>query len=68
MQIADSLGRHLIPNLCSSPPDVEALRLYLILPACPLFKNPNTYSTLTIPFAKAAIHLSNAALKVLGKN
>lgn len=68
MQIAASLERHLIPNLCSSPPDIEALRLYLILPECPLFKNPNIYITLTIPFAKAVICLSNAPLKVLGKN
>ncbi|XP_017319149.2 probable E3 ubiquitin-protein ligase HERC4 isoform X4 [Ictalurus punctatus] len=65
-QITSSLERHLIPNLCSSPPDIEALRLYLILPECPLFKNPNTYITLTIPFAKAVIHLSSAPLKVLG--
>ncbi|XP_053476679.1 probable E3 ubiquitin-protein ligase HERC4 isoform X2 [Ictalurus furcatus] len=65
-QITASLERHLIPNLCSSPPDIEALRLYLILPECPLFKNPNTYITLTIPFAKAVIHLSSAPLKVLG--
>ncbi|KAK3573583.1 hypothetical protein QTP86_028178 [Hemibagrus guttatus] len=64
-QIADSLGRHLIPNLCSCPPDIEALRLYLILPECPLFKNPNNYITLTIPFAKAVIDLSSAPLKVL---
>ncbi|XP_047668032.1 probable E3 ubiquitin-protein ligase HERC4 isoform X3 [Tachysurus fulvidraco] len=65
-QIADCLGRHLIPNLSSSPPDIEALRLYLILPECPLFKNPNSYITLTIPFAKAVIYLGNAPIKVLG--
>lgn len=68
MQIAASLERHLIPSLCSSPPDIEALRLYLILPECPLFKDPNTYITLTIPFAKAVIRLSSVPLKVLGKN
>ncbi|KAI5611802.1 putative E3 ubiquitin-protein ligase HERC4, partial [Silurus asotus] len=64
--ITASLERHLIPNLCSSPPDIEALRLYLILPECPLFKNPNNYITLTIPFAKAIVCLNNTPLKVLG--
>ncbi|GAA6107803.1 probable E3 ubiquitin-protein ligase HERC4 isoform X1 [Tachysurus ichikawai] len=66
-QIADCLGRHLIPNLSSAPPDIEALRLYLILPECPLFKNPNSYITLTIPFAKAVIYLGNAPIKVLDR-
>ncbi|TTI76906.1 putative E3 ubiquitin-protein ligase HERC4 [Bagarius yarrelli] len=65
-QVADSLGRNLIPSLCSSPPDIEVLRLYLILPECPLFKNPSVYITLTIPFAQAVIQLSNTPLKVLG--
>uniref|UniRef100_A0A8B9KVT5 HECT and RLD domain containing E3 ubiquitin protein ligase 4 n=1 Tax=Astyanax mexicanus TaxID=7994 RepID=A0A8B9KVT5_ASTMX len=65
-QVAASLEKNLIPNLSSSPPDIEALRLYLTLPQCPLFSNPNTYITLAIPFAKAVTSLKPAALKVLG--
>uniref|UniRef100_A0A8B9L3R6 HECT and RLD domain containing E3 ubiquitin protein ligase 4 n=1 Tax=Astyanax mexicanus TaxID=7994 RepID=A0A8B9L3R6_ASTMX len=61
-----SCSSNLIPNLSSSPPDIEALRLYLTLPQCPLFSNPNTYITLAIPFAKAVTSLKPAALKVLG--
>ncbi|XP_017578302.1 probable E3 ubiquitin-protein ligase HERC4 isoform X1 [Pygocentrus nattereri] len=65
-QVAASLEKNLIPNLSSSPPDIEALRLYLTLPQCPLFSNPSTYITLAIPFAKAVISLKDAPLKVLG--
>lgn len=64
-QVAASLEKNLIPNLISSPPDIEALRLYLTLPQCPLFSNPNTYITLAIPFAKVVTNLKEAALKVL---
>ncbi|KAJ8417955.1 hypothetical protein AAFF_G00136640 [Aldrovandia affinis] len=64
-QIAASLEKNLIPRLSSSPPDIEALRLYLTLPECPLFHDPNTYLTLAIPFGKAIINLKGAPLKVL---
>uniref|UniRef100_A0A6Q2YB14 HECT domain-containing protein n=1 Tax=Esox lucius TaxID=8010 RepID=A0A6Q2YB14_ESOLU len=64
--IAASLEKNLIPRLSSSPPDIEALRLYLTLPECPLFSDRNTYITLAIPFAKALVSLKAAPLKVLG--
>ncbi|KAK0149921.1 putative E3 ubiquitin-protein ligase HERC4 [Merluccius polli] len=65
-QIAASLEKNLIPRLGCSPPDIEALRLYLTLPECPLFREPNTYVTLAIPFAKSLISLKDTPLKVLG--
>ncbi|XP_072565468.1 probable E3 ubiquitin-protein ligase HERC4 isoform X1 [Paramormyrops kingsleyae] len=65
-QVAASLEKNLIPKLPCSPPDVEALRLYLTLPECPLFNNPNTFVTLAIPFGKAVINLRETPLKVLG--
>uniref|UniRef100_A0A4W4EWM4 HECT domain-containing protein n=1 Tax=Electrophorus electricus TaxID=8005 RepID=A0A4W4EWM4_ELEEL len=65
MQVAASLEKNLIPSLSSSPPDIEALRLYLTLPQCPLFSDPNMYITLAIPFAKAVISLKCAPIKVL---
>ncbi|CAL8257158.1 unnamed protein product [Lota lota] len=65
-QIAASLEKNLILRLSCSPPDIEALRLYLTLPECPLFRDPSTYVTLAIPFAKALISLKDAPLKVLG--
>uniref|UniRef100_A0A671LPK7 Probable E3 ubiquitin-protein ligase HERC4 n=1 Tax=Sinocyclocheilus anshuiensis TaxID=1608454 RepID=A0A671LPK7_9TELE len=66
IQVAASLEKNLLPRLSSSPPDIEALRLYLTLPECPLLSNPNNYTTLTIPFAKAVVSLKDAPLKVLG--
>uniref|UniRef100_A0A3Q1F9Y5 HECT and RLD domain containing E3 ubiquitin protein ligase 4 n=1 Tax=Acanthochromis polyacanthus TaxID=80966 RepID=A0A3Q1F9Y5_9TELE len=65
-QIAASLEKNLIPRLSSSPPDIEALRLYLTLPECPLFTDRNNYVTIAIPFAKSIISLKEAPLKVLG--
>uniref|UniRef100_A0A8C2BLE2 HECT and RLD domain containing E3 ubiquitin protein ligase 4 n=1 Tax=Cyprinus carpio TaxID=7962 RepID=A0A8C2BLE2_CYPCA len=64
--VAASLEKNLLPRLNSSPPDIEALRLYLTLPECPLLSNPNNYTTLTIPFAKAVVSLKDAPLRVLG--
>uniref|UniRef100_A0A8C1RKV9 HECT and RLD domain containing E3 ubiquitin protein ligase 4 n=1 Tax=Cyprinus carpio TaxID=7962 RepID=A0A8C1RKV9_CYPCA len=64
--VAASLEKNLLPRLSSSPPDIEALRLYLTLPECPLLSNPNNYTTLTIPFAKAIVSLKDAPLRVLG--
>uniref|UniRef100_A0A3B5B6K7 HECT and RLD domain containing E3 ubiquitin protein ligase 4 n=1 Tax=Stegastes partitus TaxID=144197 RepID=A0A3B5B6K7_9TELE len=65
-QIAASLEKNLIPRLSSSPPDIEALRLYLTLPECPLFIDRNNYVTIAIPFAKSIISLKETPLKVLG--
>lgn len=66
IQVAASLEKNLLPRLSSSPPDIEALRLYLTLPECPLLSNPNNYTTLTIPFAKAVVSLKDAPIRVLG--
>ncbi|XP_072293208.1 probable E3 ubiquitin-protein ligase HERC4 isoform X2 [Eucyclogobius newberryi] len=64
--IAASLEKNLIPRLPSSPPDIEALRLYLTLPECPLFRDRNNFVTITIPFAKSVLSLKEPPLKVLG--
>ncbi|XP_016850770.1 probable E3 ubiquitin-protein ligase HERC4 isoform X3 [Anolis carolinensis] len=64
-QVAASLEKNLIPKLTSSLPDVEALRLFLTLPECPLMNDSNNYMTLAIPFATAIVNLEKAPLKVL---
>ncbi|XP_066456781.1 probable E3 ubiquitin-protein ligase HERC4 isoform X2 [Eleutherodactylus coqui] len=64
-QVAASLEKNFIPKLPSSPPDIEALRLYLTLPECPLMTDPNNFSSLAIPFGTAIINLDKAPLKVL---
>lgn len=65
--MAASLEKNLIPKLTSSLPDVEALRLYLTLPECPLMSDENNFTTLAIPFGAAILNLEKAPLKVLGK-
>lgn len=65
--MAASLEKNLIPKLSSSLPDVEALRLYLTLPECPLMSDANNFTTLAIPFGTAILKLEKAPLKVLGK-
>nr|CAB3252608.1 probable E3 ubiquitin-protein ligase HERC4 [Phallusia mammillata] len=62
-----SLQHRLIPCLVASPPDMEALRVYLILPECQLFEERDNYLTLLIPFAKKCSMLVSAASKVLDK-
>ncbi|XP_025061346.1 probable E3 ubiquitin-protein ligase HERC4 isoform X3 [Alligator sinensis] len=64
-QVAASLEKNLIPKLTSSLPDVEALRLYLTLPECPLMSDVNNFTTLALPFGAAVINLEKAPLKVL---
>ncbi|XP_053307028.1 probable E3 ubiquitin-protein ligase HERC4 isoform X3 [Spea bombifrons] len=64
-QVAASLEKNLIPNLTSSPPDIECLRLYLTLPECPLMTDGNNFLSLAIPFGTAIINLEKAPLKVL---
>ncbi|XP_039591074.1 probable E3 ubiquitin-protein ligase HERC4 isoform X2 [Polypterus senegalus] len=64
-QVAASLEKNLIPHLNSSPPDIEALRLYLTLPECPLLSDPNNFITLAIPFGLAIVALQDTARKVL---
>ncbi|XP_072095264.1 probable E3 ubiquitin-protein ligase HERC4 isoform X2 [Mobula birostris] len=64
-QIAASMEKNLIPNLSKSPPDIEALRIYITLPECPPMNDINNYVTLAIPFAMAIIKLEKIPLKVL---
>ncbi|KAM9133417.1 putative E3 ubiquitin-protein ligase HERC4 isoform 2-T4 [Pangshura tecta] len=64
-QVAASLEKNLIPKLTTSLPDVEALRLYLTLPECPLMSDVNNFTTLAIPFGAAVVNLEKAPLKVL---
>lgn len=64
-QVCRSLEKILAPRLISAPPDIEALRLYVTLPECPLLHNPSNYASLTIPLASATVSLKEAAHTVL---
>uniref|UniRef100_UPI00358F9D47 probable E3 ubiquitin-protein ligase HERC4 n=1 Tax=Myxine glutinosa TaxID=7769 RepID=UPI00358F9D47 len=64
-EVAASLEKYLIPNLSPSPPDFEAMRLFLMLPEFSFFQDSNSFSTLAIPFAMAIARLAPAPSKVL---
>uniref|UniRef100_A0AAR2LB21 HECT domain-containing protein n=1 Tax=Pygocentrus nattereri TaxID=42514 RepID=A0AAR2LB21_PYGNA len=55
----------LIPQLPCSPPDVEAMRIYLILSECPALHDSKNYISLTIPLAMAILRLDTNPSKVL---
>ncbi|XP_033210790.1 probable E3 ubiquitin-protein ligase HERC4 isoform X2 [Belonocnema kinseyi] len=57
----------LLPSLVNSPPDVETLRVYLILPLYNGFANPPNCSTLHLPFATSVLNLQTAPLKIVGR-
>ncbi|KAK3089327.1 hypothetical protein FSP39_002760 [Pinctada imbricata] len=63
-KIVESI-EHLLSSLPSSPPDVEALRLYLILPELHIFDQPKYFSTLITPFGASLNNLDKAASRIL---
>lgn len=64
-QATKSFENMLIPQLPCSPPDVEAMRIYLILSECPAFQDSKNYISLTIPLAMAILRLDANPSKVL---
>ncbi|XP_026883255.2 probable E3 ubiquitin-protein ligase HERC3 isoform X1 [Electrophorus electricus] len=64
-QITKSFESLLIPQLSCSPPDVEAMRIYLILSECPALHDSKNYLSLTIPLAMAILRLDANPSKVL---
>ncbi|KAM4807528.1 putative E3 ubiquitin-protein ligase HERC3 [Rhinophrynus dorsalis] len=64
-QILKGFESFLIPQLSCSPPDVEAMRIYLILPEFPLLQDSKYYITLTLPLAMAILRLDTNPSKVL---
>ncbi|KAJ8388267.1 hypothetical protein AAFF_G00135280 [Aldrovandia affinis] len=64
-QATKSFESLLIPQLPCSPPDVEAMRIYLILSECPALQDSKNYITLTIPLAMAILRLDTNPSKVL---
>ncbi|XP_061778902.1 probable E3 ubiquitin-protein ligase HERC3 isoform X1 [Nerophis lumbriciformis] len=64
-QATKSFESLLIPQLPSSPPDVEAMRIYLILSEYPALQDSKYYIRLTIPLAMAILRLDTNPGKVL---
>uniref|UniRef100_A0A8C7ZCT6 HECT and RLD domain containing E3 ubiquitin protein ligase 3 n=1 Tax=Oryzias sinensis TaxID=183150 RepID=A0A8C7ZCT6_9TELE len=64
-QATTSFESLLIPQLPRSPPDVEAMRIYLILSEYPALQDSKNYIRLTIPLAIAILQLDTNPSKVL---
>ncbi|KAF5898051.1 putative E3 ubiquitin-protein ligase HERC3, partial [Clarias magur] len=64
-QTMKSFESLLIPQLPCSPPDVEAMRIYLILSECPALHDSKNFISLTIPLAMAILRLDANPSKVL---
>ncbi|KAF6718712.1 putative E3 ubiquitin-protein ligase HERC3 [Oryzias melastigma] len=64
-QATTSFESLLIPQLPRSPPDVEAMRIYLILSEYPALQDSKNYIRLTIPLAIAILRLDANPSKVL---
>ncbi|XP_015840693.1 probable E3 ubiquitin-protein ligase HERC4 isoform X2 [Tribolium castaneum] len=56
----------ILGQLLPSPPDVETLRIYLVLPLYHEFNNPKQHLKLHKPFASALLKLGPQASKVVG--
>lgn len=56
----------LVQSMLNTPPDAEALRMFLTLPLYHEFMNPRQYELLHIPFATALLNLRTEAAKILG--
>ncbi|XP_038060442.1 probable E3 ubiquitin-protein ligase HERC4 [Patiria miniata] len=68
-EMAEILGTYLIPTLPSSPPDIEALRLYLLLMESPVFTDPSPerYGTTVVQFGQALCNVTSAGAKVISQ-
>ncbi|XP_068614172.1 probable E3 ubiquitin-protein ligase HERC3 [Brachionichthys hirsutus] len=64
-QATNSFEALLIPRLPRSPPDVEAMRIYLILSEYPAMQDSKNYIRITIPLAMAVLRLDANPSKVL---
>ncbi|CAG0920580.1 unnamed protein product [Notodromas monacha] len=55
-----------VEKLPSSPPDVEALRIYVLLPFYHEFSDPAQKGSFQIPFARSVMALPTSARRVIG--
>ena len=64
-----AVTRHVIYSLVHRPPDIEDLRVYLLLPEFSVHqkKEDFKFDKIVIPFSEAILKLSAEALKVLSE-
>ncbi|GAB0092566.1 probable E3 ubiquitin-protein ligase HERC4 [Sergentomyia squamirostris] len=65
--ICESITTDLIGKLKAKPPDVETLRIYLILPLYHEFINSKNYEILHTPFSQAVLRLPETPSRIVHK-
>uniref|UniRef100_A0A1B0DQI6 HECT-type E3 ubiquitin transferase n=1 Tax=Phlebotomus papatasi TaxID=29031 RepID=A0A1B0DQI6_PHLPP len=65
--IWESITTDLIQSLKSKPPDVETLRIYLVLPLYHEFINSKNYQKLHTPFSQAVLRLPQCPARIVHK-
>lgn len=63
--IWDSISNDLLKSLTVTPPDVETLRIFLVLPLYHEFHNSKNYIKLHSPFCKLILTLDKIPLKII---
>lgn len=63
--IWESITNELLTSLSTSPPDVETLRIFLVLPLYHEFVNSKNYIKLHTPFCKVMLNLDKIPLKII---
>ena len=61
------MTERLVPSLSTEPPDIEALRVFLLIPELCYFNDVNEIWSLTIPYGNAVLVLPVEAQKILSK-
>lgn len=64
-QIWNSITKQLLPSLVESPPDIEALRIYLLLPLYHKFADMNNCQKLCTPFGQSFLRMTKTAQEVV---
>ncbi|XP_047145857.1 probable E3 ubiquitin-protein ligase HERC4 isoform X1 [Hydra vulgaris] len=63
--IIQAVTTKLIRSLFSSPKDIEAMRVFLIIPELPFFFNPEEILTVLVPFADAMLSMQKCSQSIL---
>ena len=66
--MVSAIEKRLVPSLLPMPPDIEALRVYLVVPEIAFLLDDSSYlNRLMIPLGNRILSLKPEAEKVLGK-
>ena len=66
-QMFNAIKQGVVHSLQQPPPDIEALRVYLLLPEFSIYQKEEQYDAIVIPFGEAILRLSVDAGKVLSE-